>query len=133
MAQRTDIFLLKALESLHGAQSEYSNRRFNSSASRSYDACLQAATAVLLEAGVVPHTTTGQLRHAMVHAQFVGEMISRRHLFSADLRNTLALNLALRQVADYEEGIVTRTQASRALRRSEDFVDAATRRGGARP
>ena len=49
-----ELYLYKALESLSSAQSELGNRHFNSSANRSYYACLQAAIAALLMEGPEP-------------------------------------------------------------------------------
>ena len=133
MAEGSEIFVLKALESLSSAQSEFSNRRFNRSVNRRYYACFHAAAAALIQEGPQPRSPSGQLRHEAVHGQFVGELLNRRHRFPSELRTTLALNQALRQTADYEEAMVSQTQAARALRRSEQFVDAVTSaRGGRR-
>lgn len=127
-----EVYLYKALESLSSAQSELGNRRFNSSANRSYYACLQAAIAALLKEGMNPFAPSGQVRHDMVQSQFVGDLINRRHRYPADLRETLAWNLQLRQKADYEDDMVSQVQAARALRRTEALVQAVTAAGGER-
>ena len=59
-----------------------------------------------------------------MQAQFVGLLTNRRKLYSADLRQTLFRNLSLRHEADYGRTMVTQLEASRALRRSRQFVDA---------
>jgi hypothetical protein len=62
--------------------------------------------------------------HAFVPAQFDGQLIGRRKLYPPELRSVLARNYALRQKADYEQGLVTQTEASWALRRTRSFVQA---------
>ena len=59
MVDRVSIYLLKAQESLSGAQSEFANYRFNNCANRCYYACFQAAIAALQHAG---GNTAGRLR-----------------------------------------------------------------------
>lgn len=62
----------------------------------------------------------------------MGQLIHRRHRYSSDLRGALARNQELRQMADYQEGMVSQTEAARALRRSETFVEAVLAREGGR-
>ena len=45
MAESVESFLVKAEESLAGAESEYVNGRYNNCANRCYYACFQAAIA----------------------------------------------------------------------------------------
>jgi uncharacterized protein (UPF0332 family) len=52
-----ELYLLKAMESFDGAESEFANRRYNNCANRSYYACCQAAVSALLDAAIGP---TGQ-------------------------------------------------------------------------
>ncbi len=118
------IFLVKAEESLAGADSEYLNGRYNNCANRSYYACFQAAIAALMQAGIGTSGRTGQWGHGYVQAQFVGQLINRRKLYPASLREVLTRNLELRLVADYRKDEVTATQARRALRRARDLVAA---------
>ena len=54
MIEREYPFLNKAVESLIGAESEFSNRRYNNTANRAYYACFQAAIAALQRAGIRP-------------------------------------------------------------------------------
>jgi uncharacterized protein (UPF0332 family) len=128
MADDTEGFLLKATESLLGAESEFTNRRYNNSANRSYYACFQAALAALLSAGIKPTRQT--ITHTFVQAQFVGQLVNRRKLYPSALRDTLSRNLELRHEADYRVRQVNETQATRALRRARQLVEAIRPRGG---
>ena len=106
MTDRTtaDIYLTKAEESLAGAESEHANSRFNNCANRAYYACFQAAVA--------------------------GTLISQRKLYPSELRDALERLFGLRQAADYAPAGVSQTQSSRALQRSQMFVQAIQQRGG---
>lgn len=126
----SELFLEKAEESLAGAESEFANGRYNNTANRCYYACFQAAIAALVAAGV--RARGREWGHAFVQAQFAGELIHRRKQYPAQLRDTLGRNLLLRQTADYGPGRVTQTEASRALRRTREFVAAIQARGGER-
>ena len=53
-SQVTEIYLLKAEESLAGAESEFINGRYNNTANRCYYACFQAAIAALVQEGMQP-------------------------------------------------------------------------------
>jgi uncharacterized protein (UPF0332 family) len=123
------LFLGKAVESLAGADSERVNRRYNNCANRCYYACFQAAIAALYAAGIRP--TGGQWTHTFVHGQFAGQLIRRRKLYAAALRDTLPRLQKLRHEADYATYQVTETEATRAFRRSQAFVRAIQQeRGG---
>jgi uncharacterized protein (UPF0332 family) len=130
MVDQEPIFLIKARESLAGAQSEFANDRFHNCANRCYHACFQVAIAALQRAGITPRCGTGQWSHAFVPAQFDGHLINRRKLYPPALRGTLSLAYTRRQVADYSEDVVTRTQAERILRRTHTLVQAVVARGG---
>jgi uncharacterized protein (UPF0332 family) len=128
MQESDDIYLGKAEKSLAGAESEFANARYDNSVSRSYYFCFQAAIPALLLSGVRPRGPHDQWRHDFVQAQFVGLLINRRKLYPAALRLALFRNLSLRHEADYGRTTVTQLEASRALRRSRQFVDAILRR-----
>jgi uncharacterized protein (UPF0332 family) len=130
MIDSADIFLVKARESLAGADSELANRRYNNCANRCYYACFQAAIAALQRAGIAPTSASGEWSHAFVPSQFDGQLINRRKLYPAELRGTLSRIYALRQVADYSDDVVSETQANRAARRARMLVEAVTARGG---
>lgn len=59
-----------------------------------------------------------------VQAQFIGQLINRRKLYPADLRQTLIQNYRLREIADYSRDFVSDMRAARALRRTDAFVEA---------
>lgn len=115
------IYILKAEESITGAESEFTNRRYQICA-RAYYACSQAAVAALLQAGIRP--SGWRWGHDTVQAQFLGELINRRKRFPADLRDTFERFFLLRQTADYSINLVSEIQAARALRRARTFVAA---------
>ena len=72
-------FLNKAVECLTGAESEFSNQRYNNTANRAYYACFQAAIAALQRAEIRP--PRDEWSHEFVPSQFDGVMINRRHLY----------------------------------------------------
>lgn len=115
--------LTKAEESLQGAESEFTQGRYNNTANRCYYACFQAAIVALMHASIrSPGGTTWS--HAFVQAAFVGQLINQRRRYPATLRQVLARNLTLRHMADYAEDTVTQVQAARALQRTRDMLTA---------
>lgn len=80
-------FAEKAWENLASAQSELVNNRFNACANRCYYACFQAAIVALIREGIPPRGTGGW-GHDYVQAQFAGQLIRRRKLYPASLRET---------------------------------------------
>ena len=114
-------FLLKAIESLAGAESEFLNGRYNNRANRCYYGCFQAAIAALERASIQP--TGGHWSHAFVPSQFDGLLITRRKRYPTALRGTLANRYELRQTADYSRELVSRAEAGRALRQARTFVE----------
>lgn len=120
--ERRLLFREKARESLAGAESEFTQGRFNNCVNRSYYACFQAAVAALDEAGIVPGGAAAQWSHAFVPSQFDGQLIGRRKLYSSEQRGVLARLFLLRQAADYGLDTMSQTQAERAMRRARAFV-----------
>jgi uncharacterized protein (UPF0332 family) len=94
-----ELYLLKAEESLAGAESEFANGRYNNCANRCYYACFQAAVAALQMANITPEGRNWG--HAFVQARFSGQLINRRKLYPVRLRDVLLRTLTLRQTADY--------------------------------
>ncbi len=125
------VFLEKAQASLAGAESEAANARYDNCANRLYYACFQAAVAALLRAGIRSPNLQGHWSHSFVPGQFVGQLINRRKLYPAALRDTLPRTYQLRQTADYTDDLVTQAEASRALRRARELVSAVLEQGGA--
>ena len=124
-ADAAAVFLAKAEESLRGAESEFASGRYNNCANRCYYACFQAAIAALIQAGIQPSSDPrAQWSHAFVRARFTGDLINRRKLYPTTLRDVLERTFDLRRTADYGERLLTRTEVSRILRRSQDFVTA---------
>ena len=124
-----DVFLAKARDSFFGAESEFANRRYDNCADRCYYACFQAAIAGLIRAGIRPTGQQADWSHSFVQARFAGELIGRRKLYSASLREVLSRTFILRKVADYEPNRVSQTQASRALRSAHEFLSAVETKG----
>jgi uncharacterized protein (UPF0332 family) len=124
MIDHARLFLGKAKESLDGAESELASGRYNNCANRSYYACYQAAVFALTVAGIQPSRRSGEWDHAFVQAQFARELINRRKRYPAELREVLARTMRLRHTADYELDWITRIQAVRALRTSQQFIAA---------
>lgn len=127
MAESIDIFLMKAEESLGGAESEFVNGRYNNCANRCYYACFQAAIAALLHTGIAP--VGSQWGHQFVQSRFVGDLINRRKVYRATLRTVLADTLALRQTADYSGDLVNQREAARALRWTRSLLESVQRGG----
>jgi uncharacterized protein (UPF0332 family) len=124
MIETEDFYWRKAEESLAGAESEFTNGRYNNCANRCYYSCFQAAVVALKRASIRPGGASGQLGHDFVPAQFDGLLIGRCKLYPTDLRGVLGRNYGLRAAADYEDDSVTRVEATRALQRARVFVGA---------
>ena len=124
------VYLDKAEDNLAAAQSEFINRRYDVSASRSYFACFQAAVYALIRAGIRPRAASGQWGHDFVQAEFSGQLVNRRRLYPASLRSTLDLNRTLRSVADYATDRVSEVRADHAVGRAESFLESIRAEGG---
>ena len=120
-------FWEKALENINSASSEFVNRRYNASANRAYYACFQAAIVALMREGIRPQG--GEWGHAFVQAQFAGQLVTKRKAYPSALRDALPRLEELRERADYKTAHVSQTQALRALRRAQEFIDAIERGG----
>lgn len=126
-----DVFLEKAEQCLAGAQSEYAGGRYNNCANRSYYACFQAAIFALIQVGIRPLGTRNQWGHDFVQAQWAAELVNRRKLYPAEVRDAVERTYVVRQSADYGSGHISATQASRALRRAVTMLEL-VRQGGMR-
>lgn len=131
--RRAVTFLEMAEESLAGAVSEHANGRFRNCANRAYYATFQAAIAALIRIGVGPSAHDRRWHHDAVQAQFAEQLIKRRKLYPASMRDTLARGAILRVRADYTIDQVSVTEAIRLVRRSQEFVEAVRRHGGESP
>lgn len=119
--QAIELFLAKAEQCLEGAENAFSSWRYDNCVNRCYYACFQAAVAALIRASIRP-AGEDRWRHAFVHSQFVGQLINRRKLYPAALREVLGETLALRRTADYKQESVTERQARRALTLARGLV-----------
>lgn len=109
----------RAEESLEAAQLCLEAQLVNSAASRAYYAMFQAAQVALEAAGFV----RVQWSHSGLQATFTTELIHRRKLYSATLRDHLASGLGVRQAADYGHAGISGKVAQRLVRRATTFVD----------
>ena len=126
MEATNEPYLLKAIESLAGAESEFAAGRFNNCANRCYYACFQAAIVALERENIRP--SGGNWSHAFVPSQFDGLLIHRRKRYPAGLRGTLTDMYSLRVTADYSREHVTRADANAFIaseleRLSRRFLD----------
>ncbi len=125
MPELDDVFIEKAVAALAGAESELLAGRYENVANRCYYACFQAAVAALEAAGVRPAAgADGRWSHSGVQAQFDGLLINRRKRYPSRLKEALSQASATRQTADYTRKRTTEREAKRALRMSQDFVEA---------
>jgi len=124
-----EVYLRKAEDSVAGAASEYANGRFDNCANRAYYACFQAVVAALLREGIRPPGLTGRWGHDFVQARFVGDLINRRRLYPAGIRDALFRGMELPQTSDYRTERVSAIQASRQVARARGYVDAVTAKG----
>ena len=120
------VYLIKAKESLSGAESECANGRYNNCVNRCYYACYQAAIAALVREGIYPK---GKWVHTFVQSRF-DELVYRRKRYPSELRGIWVRLHQLREKADYTNTMVTETEAKRASRQSQDFVAAILAQGG---
>jgi uncharacterized protein (UPF0332 family) len=128
--EQDDMYLAKAQEALAGAQSEYANGRYNNCANRCYYSTFQATVFALGAEGIVPPDGgSGPWSHAGLQAEFARHLVNRRKRYPSELHATLLRNQSLRNTADDERHWVTEVQATRALRRTQGFLQA-IRQGG---
>jgi len=120
-------YLTKAIESLTGAESEFTNGRYNNCANRCYYAMFQAAVAALIAAGVRPTNIKKPWEHDFVQAQFSGVLIVRRKLYSSDLAALFSEVAQRRLTADYDVAAISQTVAARALHKTRLFVSTVQR------
>ncbi len=78
----------------------------------------------LTRSGIRPQRDIAEWSHGFVQSQFSGQLVSRRKQFPAALRATLPHLLELRKRADYEAVDISPAQATRAVARAREFVEA---------
>ena len=124
MIEQRGTYLTKAQESVTGARAELEAGRFNNAANRSYYAVFQAGIHALIMEGIRLPGGGTEWSHSFVEAQFVGQLINRRHIYETILRPVIGQNRDLREAADYAPESVAVVRALRALQRAERFVQA---------
>lgn len=115
--QAGDGFFAEARESLASAESDFEAQRYSSCVNRAYFACHQAAKGALWTTGLRVDD------HRQVQTRFSGDLIIRRKLYSADLRDTLSRLMPTRHRADYEPETISAAEARRLLRIAQTFVN----------
>jgi uncharacterized protein (UPF0332 family) len=115
--------MAKAAESLRAAEICYAQGFYNSSANRAYYAMFQAAQVALETAGFV----RPEWSHAGLHATFTNELTRRRKQFAPVLARDLVIVQELRHTADYRNHHLSARQATRALSKAREFVQAINR------
>lgn len=132
MAEYETIYLDKAREALEGAGTAYENGRYNNCANKCYYSCFAAAVHALAGLGIIASGARRTWSHEALQAAFARELIARRKIYPTGLGSVLLRNRELRLTADYETRVVTQAQASHALSRSRQFVEAVSREAGRR-
>lgn len=116
----THMEIERAQESLQAATLCLEAGCVNSAASRAYYAMFQVAQSALEAVGVTRSTWS----HPGLQATFTTELIHRRKLYPASLRDYLSSALVVRQAAGYGRAGVSRKIAQRLVRRAATFVAA---------
>ena len=119
-------FLEKAKENLEAARLLFDAGLHNASANRAYYAAFHAAIAALSDASI----KTDNKKHANVQAQFSGELIRRRKVYSSRLKASLPELQDTRNKADYRLVSISKKKAERQLNKAVEFVEAVTRQLG---
>lgn len=133
MIDEATVYLTKAQESLAGAASEFAAGRYNDCANRCYYACFHAAVSALIRGGIRPAGGRDRWDHGFVHGRFAGQLINRRKLYPARLRDTLRQTFVVRQLGDYRSIDIGERRAARSLAQARTFVSAVASEGGPRP
>ena len=110
----------RAKESMRAAELCLETGVVNSASSRAYSAMFQGAQVALAHIGV----TRPAWSHPALQAVFTTELIHRRKLLPAKLRDYLSSGLAVRQAADYGRAGVSLKVAQRMVRRAGEFLRA---------
>ena len=115
------IFLAKAQENIAAAECEYDHGRYNASANRAYYAMFHIAIAALLYYGFRPPGP--RLEHKWVLASFNEKLVKRRKVYPRKYTSVLYAARSLREMADYENAMVSRRAAKRSLKEAKEFIE----------
>jgi uncharacterized protein (UPF0332 family) len=122
LSDEAEAYLMKARESLAGAQSEHEAGRYNNAANRAYYAAFQAAVAALVLHGVSKRGVGWA--HDFVRSEFAGRLIRRRKLYDAGLAPYLDELGKARGSADYDPDMVSRRVSTQSVRAAGRLVAA---------
>ncbi|MCX6023353.1 MAG: hypothetical protein NTZ05_16820 [Chloroflexi bacterium] len=126
MQSDQDEFFAKAQEGLLAAEAALDAGWFTVCARTAYFAAYHAAIAALMHEGIVDRK--GDWAHKFVAGTFAEQLVRRRKVYAAVLGGVLAEGMHLRHTADYAPRPISRTQAARGLRDSQQLVHAITDR-----
>lgn len=112
------MFIQKAQNSLLAAELLLANGWFDEVANRAYYAAFHAARAALEKAGI----STDGLSHERIQAEFARTLIHRQKFYPGYLKSYLLDLQGIRNDADYKSVSVSKTDATRALKKSQEFV-----------
>jgi uncharacterized protein (UPF0332 family) len=110
-----ELFHLRARENLQAAERLFELELFNASANRAYYAAFHAALATLFRYGFTPN-----IDHKAVQSMFNGELINRRKIVPAHLKQSLQQLQDVRNIADYKNG-VSKAKAADQLKKAVTF------------
>lgn len=114
-------WLEKSLENLATAQWCLAQGHFNACANRLYYAMFHAGAAALLRHGVMPPKE--KVEHDWLQANFSSFFIHRRKILPAKFQPYLWDAQAVRIIADYRFYSVSKSVASRELKKAVEFVN----------
>jgi uncharacterized protein (UPF0332 family) len=112
--------LERARESLRAATLCLQEGCADAAASRAYYAMFQAAQVALEHAGLRQEKWS----HHTLQATFTTELVQRRKIYPAGMRDHLISGLNIRQAADYRDAVVNQKTAQRLLQKAAAFVSA---------
>ena len=113
------VYLTKAKNNLHTAQSAYAQGDFDSCTSRAYFAVFHAEIAALIKLTAFRQDRWG---HDRVQEEFNRQLVRSRKVFPASLQSIHNDLIGRRHIADYTAQHVSVRIAERCLRRAAEMV-----------
>ena len=114
-----EVYLAKAKNNLHTAQSAYAQRDFDSCASRAYFAVFHAEIAAIIKLTTFRQDRWG---HDRIQEEFNHQLVRSRKVFPASLQSIHNALIGRRHIADYTAQHVSVRVAERCLRRATEMV-----------
>jgi uncharacterized protein (UPF0332 family) len=93
---------------------------FNACANRAYYEAFQAAVAVLAHFKLIQ---VKRIEHRAIQGLFNSELVHKRKIFPNHLKSCLSVLQDLRDIADYEGQMVSKSKATVQLRLAKEFID----------